>query len=335
MSIHWNFNGLGPLEVDGHPGGPHTEGMLQNVSWKALRKEPAWLAGAVVIAIALVMGVSRGICAIRAKRALALAETQLQKGFGALAAETADRYREQLSRQEKGCQVLCAAYFDARRTDRLEWMAQACIENGVELPDVYVALAAARELTGRDNDAIAILNSAATKFEKSPDPFYRLAQIFRRLKRNDAAAAGFTEAMKRAPDNGQLALEAMDFLVSLDKWADAKQIADRIRGAKTDNATVKLLLARVYKRTGDPTSAEALANEARALLSAKPDQKEALERAFADVLGGSGSAAGGPAAPPGQGGAPPGAPREAPPISREMPPPMPPPAGQPPPPAAH
>jgi hypothetical protein len=231
-----------------------------------------------------------GVGATRAHLRLTEAEAQIKKGFTALAAETIDPVRNELTTSPRGCTALMGSYFGAHRADRLEWAAQACITAGVETTDTYIGLAAAKELVGRDGEALQLLQQVTQKFTKSPDPLYRIAQILRRNKKEAEAADVLLKATEIAPDNNQLAMETMEQLSTLQRWSDARHLADKIKAVETDNPEVKLLIARALLKGGDAGGAQTVVAQARTLLEKKPEMKGALERAYGDVLNGGGNA---------------------------------------------
>jgi tetratricopeptide (TPR) repeat protein len=172
------------------------------------------------------------------------AEAQIKKNFTALASESLEPVRYELTSSVRGCQALVAAYFGAHKPERLEWAAQACITAGVETSDMYVGLAAARELVGQDGDALKILTQVAQKFDKSPDPLYRIAQIYRRNKKDAEATDLLVKAAELAPTNNQLSMETLEALSTANRWADARKYADRIKAVESDSPEVKLVIAR-------------------------------------------------------------------------------------------
>ncbi len=242
------------------------------------------LIGVVAVAAAG-YGATQGVCHFNSRRALTKAEDQLKKGFAALAADTLDKYRHMIVKRDRGCQVLLAAYYTTRNSEKLEWTAQACLEAGKETPDVFLGLAAVREMTGRDQDALRILNSALGKFESSPDLYYQMAQIFRRNRSHDMALRALGEASKRAPQNQQMVLEILEYTSSLGKWAEARKAADTLKSAKSDNPEIKLVMARAIEQGGDPSGAKVLVDEALGMLKGKDELKAQLERLYPDVFG--------------------------------------------------
>jgi tetratricopeptide (TPR) repeat protein len=242
------------------------------------------IAAVVVLGGVAAYGISWGVCAVRLRRDLTRAEAQLQRGFPAAAAETLDRHRAWLTDTDRGCRALIGSYYGARRAERLEWASEACLDGGRDLIEAHLGLAAARELTGRDPDALRLLSQVAPRFDQSPDLYYRMAQIYRRNKRDDAAVGAFLEASKRAPDNAQLSMDALEYFSSINRWAEATRMAEKLRSTPTDNPEIKLLIARALQRGGNRQASELVVAQARELMGKSPELKAALERAYADVL---------------------------------------------------
>ena len=215
---------------------------------------------------------------------LSEAEAQLKKNFAALASESLEPVRYELTSTLRGCQALVSAYYGSHRPERLEWAAQACITAGIETPDIYVGLAAARELAGQDADALKILDQISKKFEKSPDPLYRIAQIYRRNKKTSEAAEVLLKAAELAPSNNQLSMETLEMLSQEQRWSDARKIADRIKSVESDNPEVKLIIARALNHGGDTAGSQALVTQARALLDKRPELRSGIERGFPDLM---------------------------------------------------
>lgn len=217
-------------------------------------------------------------------RKLDLAEKQLQRGFGMLAADTIDSHRHSFI-SKKGCPILIGAYHQARQVDRLEWTAQACLNAGIQTPEIVLGLAAVREMTGRDQEALQVLGNGLSKFDKSPDLYYAIAKIFRRNKQDKEAIVAYQKAIERSQQDPSLSLEAMAYFTSIQHWDEAKVIATNLRTAKTDNPEVKLLIARtlIHGNT-DPALVKPLVDEAQELISKKPEMKEPLQHAYSDVL---------------------------------------------------
>lgn len=231
-----------------------------------------------------VAGLAWAGSAYQSHRVLSRAEAQMKKGFFALAAETLDPYRKSLARKEESCKLLVAAYFSAKRPDRLEWVSEACLEAGKEIAEAYIGLAGSREMTGRDGEAVNILAGVAGKFDKTPDIYYALAQILKRNKKDNEALGSYQRAFERAPKNPQLALEATEYAASLQRWNEAKGFVEPLKAAETDNPEVKLFVARVLMKAGDSASAEPLVAQARDLMAKKPEMQKGLEQNYADVL---------------------------------------------------
>ena len=221
----------------------------------------------------------------QARRALNQAENQLQKGLGSVAADTIDPFRHQYVAQERSCRILLKAYYQVKNADRLEWTAQSCLDAGVDIPEVYLGWAAARELFNHDNEAVQILTGAAQKFDRAPAVFYELAQIYRRNKQDEVAVEAYFRAMERDPGDQQLAVNVLAYCMDLKRYEDAKKIAEKVKTLSTDNFEVKLMIARAFIKGGEPKSAEPLVESARAILATKDDAtKKRVQQAYSDVL---------------------------------------------------
>lgn len=242
------------------------------------------LAGIVIIAGGIVGGSIWGGCAYLENRALKTAESQLQRGFPAVAMETLEDYRHSLVDEAESCVTMINTYFQARRVDKLEWVSQACLEAGQDIPEAYLGAAAAHELAGRTGDALTLLDRVAPKFDKIPDIYYRMAQILKRLERKEEAVMAYKKASERAADNQQLTLEALQYFASLERWNDAKLMAVKLKDAKTENPEVKLFIARALLKGGDQEAARKLAGEAKELVKDKPQLKTVLEKNYSDVM---------------------------------------------------
>ncbi len=238
----------------------------------------------VAVGVVVLAGVYWEARTILIAHEMKVAQDELQKGFGALAAERLDSYRDSLIRRDDGCKELLTAYYQTRKFDRLEWASQACIEAKHEIPEDYLALAAVREETSREPEAIQILAQAAQKFDKVPDFYYRLGQIFQKEKKDQQAAVAYSRAVERAPANNQMAFDVLQYFSKTGHWNEARPLADRLKNVKTDDPEVKLVLARALMHGGDIGSAQAQADEAKKLLEKNPAAREALEQAYGDVL---------------------------------------------------
>lgn len=225
-----------------------------------------------------------GIQMGRAQYNLREAEGYLQKGFGTLAAETLEPVRFILVKSIRGCEALQGAYFGAQRPDRLEWAAQACIVKTGESASTYVALAAARELMGRDEEAMRILERVIQTFPKAPDPYFRVSQIFRRAKKDVDAAMALQKASELIPANNQVALDALQALSGVNRWEEARRIAERIKDVQTDMPEVKLVIARAMLKGGNAEGAKAQTEMARSMIEKKPENRDAIMQTFADVF---------------------------------------------------
>lgn len=213
------------------------------------------------------------------------ADRLLAKGFGTLAADSMRPYRMLLSHRMQGCRMLISAYFQARDTEQLDRVSQTCLENGVNIPEPYIGLGAVREFTGRDQDALQLLAQVLPNFEKVPDIHLRMGIILRRLKNVDPAIQAYARAAETAPANAQLQVDTLAFMAEQNRWKDALPVANRLRETQTENAEVKLLVARALAKNGDQGSAQMLAEQANGLMSKLQAQaKDYLDRNYADVL---------------------------------------------------
>jgi tetratricopeptide (TPR) repeat protein len=246
-----------------------------------------WRRGALALAsVALVWAMLWSVSLLRAKLALLRADAAMKQGFGAIAAEEIDPFRQDVIHLDGGCQLLVASYYDSRRLERLEWSAQSCLRAGKESPDMYIALAGHRELTGRDQDALRILDTAAKKYDQIPEFYRRMGSILLRNKNPDAAASMLMKAAERTPGADQSIVETLQTMVSLEKWPEAKILADRLKSAPMKGAEIKLLIARALKFGDDPTGAQYFIDQAKELLpSETPEKRKTIESIYPDLLG--------------------------------------------------
>ncbi len=215
---------------------------------------------------------------------LGQAEVLMGRGFHALAAENLDGLRNGLTGTDRGCKALVNAYFGARNTVRLEWASEACIENGIQPPDVIVGLANAWEQTGKVEAAVQLLQGASEKFKEAPDFEHRLGVIYNGQKKTDLAIKSFMEAHRRAPTLTKLALDYLVFFAQNNRWTEASIVADSLKDAQTEDPEVKLLIARAFQQTGRAEASRAQVEVAKTLLDKAPNKKDALLKNFADLF---------------------------------------------------
>ncbi len=238
----------------------------------------------VIGTMAVLAGGYVGIQKARLHFAIKKAEKQVLSGYGALAARTMRSVENLATHTPAGCRILMNCYYAARRMEDLEWAAQACLDAGHEMPEPYVALTAVAESMNQDQKALNILEQALKRHSKSADLYYRVFLIMKRNKNFEQATLALTQATTLAPENGNLNLEALQFLVESRKWPEARQIAHRLAGVKTDNPAIKLLVARALIEGGDKASAEAVIAQAKELLAKNPQLKATLEKSYGDLL---------------------------------------------------
>lgn len=220
-------------------------------------------------------------------RAVVVAERQLGQGLGLLAEDTIEPYRAGLASTERGCRVMLNTYFQNQNAVRLEWASQACLNRGKDIPEVQLARASARELVGRDGDALTFLALGAQKFDKMPDFYIRIGQVLQRNKRDQDAVSYFKQASDRVPADANLALATLQYSIATQSWDNAKTLASRVKTTPTNNPEVKLLLATAFMHAKDQESAKIAAEEAR-LLMKQPGADAALtkelEKRYVNVL---------------------------------------------------
>lgn len=241
-----------------------------------------------------------GVQAIRVSMATSEAQESLARGFPAVAADRIESVRYLMLNKTLSCATMIDAYFRARAFGRLEWASQACLNAGHNIVEAFLGLSAVRAAESRDEDALSILRDAIQVFPKNPVIFVRIAELFRKNKNDNAAIQAYQAAMERAPDDAALGLNTLDYYRSLKKMDLVKPLAQRLKGIKTEQAEVKLVIARALKDTGDAAGADQLVREADAIASKNPQLKAALQKAYSDVWKGAEAApaaAGGAAAP--------------------------------------
>ena len=207
-----------------------------------------------------------------------------KRGFWALAAEKVDRHRFDMLSNENDCNTLLNVYANAKKGERLEWAAQACLEAGVENFGVYLSLSIAQELLGRDQEAIQLLDQIIKKFEKEPTAYRRLAMIFSRNKDEARATEIMYLAATRTQD-AQICLDALQALLNQKRIAEALTLAQILKTTPTENPEVKLIVARALIAGKEATGGSAQNNEAKFLMEKlDPVKKSQLEKQYADVL---------------------------------------------------
>jgi predicted Zn-dependent protease len=233
---------------------------------------------------ALVGGIDR----LQTRNAMTRAQTQLDRGLGALAVDTLDARRRRIATDTRGCSLLVTTYARANRADLLEWASQACLDAGVETPEVFIGLANANHSASRDNEAFQVLTAGLKKQDHSWELWQAVAQLLRQNKRNDDALVAYQKAIEFAPPGTVQAVsfETLQFLAGLDRWKDALPIANRLKGVQTENPEVYLLIARALAKGGDPEGAAPLAQAVQERMKTMaPEARGALDKAYSDVLG--------------------------------------------------
>jgi tetratricopeptide (TPR) repeat protein len=208
----------------------------------------------------------------------------MAKNFPALAADQGECYRHRMVKSEEGCALLLAAYHDSRNLQRMEWAAQACMDAGRETPEVYLGLAAAEEAAGRDLAALQRLLEAEKKFPQKAEVYLRMATIFKRNKRVDEAAQSYHKVVELLPQNADMTLEAFRYFVSVEKWADAKKMVDRLQAVQGVPVELKFLMARALFKFGDQASARLMAEEGRKMLGRDSSALSAFKQTYPELF---------------------------------------------------
>jgi len=238
----------------------------------------------VILVISLFLGIVFSAQALMLRRATAKARFALEMGRPAVASEWVDPYRFQLARTEKGCQALLDTYLAAKSPGNLAWTSEACLDSGIENPEIHMGLALSREMSGADQDAILILEAATKKFEKVPGLVLRIAQILKRNKNQEGATLYYSKAMELAPDNENIALESLGYFLESRQDESARLVATKLKNAKTDNPEVKLVIARGLLRGGDATGAKMITEEAVGLVATNTQLRQRLQSSYPDLL---------------------------------------------------
>ncbi len=237
-----------------------------------------------VLLIGLIIGCYFYTQNSRLKQALQKAEDEGKRGFWALAYENLEPFRFKLIKNEKDCNLILNVYANFRKAERLDWAAQACLESGVETYGMYLSLAIAQELYGRDQDALLLLDQMAKKYDKEAESYRQMAGIF--LRNKDEARTG--EALYKASlrtENPQIKLDAVTTLLRLKRDNDALTIALTLRDVPTENPEVKLIIARALIAGRDSTGGLPQINEAKGLMmKLDAERVTQIERDYADVL---------------------------------------------------
>jgi tetratricopeptide (TPR) repeat protein len=250
------------------------------------RKPFVWVSAVVLAGAAIIAGGIYGTQALCTHRAITQADEALKKNFAALAADRVESHRHAMLKSEHGCSVMIQAYHDSRNLPRLEWASQACMDAGWQIPEAFLGMASASEATGHDVEALEILMKGVAKYQTLPEFYVRMAGILKRNKRPNETVANYMKAVEYAPNNNALAWEALQYFVSVQRWAEGKQMVDKLKSVQTVNPEIKLVMARVLLNFGDRGSSKAMAAEGKQLMAKLPAATtKQLEKDYSDVLG--------------------------------------------------
>ncbi len=220
----------------------------------------------------------------RLQKVVQKADDEAKRGFWALAFENLDGYRRQLVKNEKDCNALLNVYDKAKKADRLEWAAQACIEAGIETYQNYLYLAASQEMFGRDGEALSLLKQLTAKFDKEPEAYRHISAILLRNKDEAGAAEALYQSAIRNSDPQQK-LDVMQMLLRQKRNDEALKLAQDLKEVKTENPEVRLTVARAFFAGHDKLSGQAQIDEAKSTMTKlAPERVKKIEADFSDVL---------------------------------------------------
>ena len=208
-----------------------------------------------------------------------------KRGFWALAAEKVDRHRFDMLSNENDCNTLLNVYANAKKAERLEWAAQACLEDGIETYGAYMSLVMSQELLGRDQEALQLMDQISKKFDKAVTVFQRMANAYLRQKDEARATEAMLMAASRSQDP-QVKLDTLQILLKQNRNEEAMNLALTLKGVATENPEVKLIIARALIAGKEATGGSAQINEAKFLMmKLDPAKRQQIESQFADVIG--------------------------------------------------
>ncbi|WP_239806840.1 putative 2OG-Fe(II) oxygenase [Croceicoccus hydrothermalis] len=134
---------------------------------------------------------------------------------------------------------------------------EAALRLNANDPETLLGYAQALEITGRNDDALALserLNAAAPRWT---DALAQSAQL-RLARGDDDFTAPYQEAVLRAPDDAGIRLEWARQLAGLDLFAEAADVAAKARRDFPDNLSFALLEAVHAGEAGDDARAGAI-----------------------------------------------------------------------------
>ena len=217
------------------------------------------------------------------KKDLARAQAAEKKGFFALAADLLEPHRAHLARSVEGCRALILDNSKAGDWVRLESVSEHCLDNQIELEEAYEGLAASLEQKGNLADALKVLEGGQTKF---PTASMKRNLIRLAIKAGDSnrPIALYFDLISMAPKDSQLLIEAIQYFARIEKWGEAKMVAQNLEGVESKDPAVFLLLARVMRQVKDEKAAGDLRTTAERLMAQlSAEQRDKIRQAYRDV----------------------------------------------------
>jgi predicted Zn-dependent protease len=239
------------------------------------------LGAAGVVLVSLVVW---GGCEIAYRRTLGRIRSAMQKNLPAVAADLAECHRYRMAKSDDGCALMIAAYHDSRNMPRVEWAAEACAEAGRQGPEIFLGLATAAEAAGRPAEALMKLAEGIKMHPNFPEFHLRTANLMKQAKRYEEAAASFMKVAELLPQNVELSFEILQYMVSIQKWAEAKTLVDRLQGVKDAPPEAKVYMAMALEKFGDHGSSRNLVEEAKRAIGNDKQRMEKIRAAFPDLM---------------------------------------------------
>ncbi len=212
------------------------------------------------------------------------AKAHMDRGYNVLAYQTLLTYKNKYVSTEETCDLFIRAAVATADANNIAWVAESCHSNGIEQYSTFMGLSLAQKNRGNIQGAITIIAQSIQKFEKQADPYYLLSKYFVELKNIDQAGNMFFEAFRRAEDNGNLAVESLQFFVTNDQLERAVYVIDKLKGKQINNPEILLLMALGLKRAGKIEDSKSMLASAESAFKDAPTGKvEAIRAQFAEL----------------------------------------------------
>ena len=132
------------------------------------------------------------------------------------------------------------------------------INAGTEFVDAYGSLALLLQQQGLTEQAQTVMKQAEERFPDHPHIFLSRARQLMAARSFAEAESAFQEALKRAPDDVQVLVEALDAALKTRRWDPAAAYADKLVKVAPDRQEGYLGLAFLFERKGEADKAIAL-----------------------------------------------------------------------------